>query len=91
VISYVSNGTHGVGVMVDDKGFTALSGAAPDLPTDLRRILEIDPSLDQVRTAVAGKPADMSIDDIEFDPLIRGPTPRGLWRSITSSISRRPA
>jgi 2-keto-4-pentenoate hydratase/2-oxohepta-3-ene-1,7-dioic acid hydratase in catechol pathway len=73
VISYVSNGTHGVGVMVDDKGFTALSGAAPDLPTDLRRILEIDPSLDQVRTAVAGKPADMSIDDIEFDPLIREP------------------
>ena len=73
VISYNHNGTHGVGVMVDDKGFVALSVAAPDLPTDLRRILEIDPDLEKVRAAVAGKSADMSIDDIRFDPLIREP------------------
>ena len=73
VISYRSDGTHGVGIMEDDKNFVALSAAAPDLPTDLRRILEIDPSLDRVRAAVEGRPADMSIDDIDFDPLIREP------------------
>ena len=73
VISYNNNGTHGVGVMVDDKGFVDLSKAAPDLPTDLRKIIELDPSLEKVRAATNGKPADMSIDDIEFDPLIREP------------------
>ncbi len=73
VISYVRDGTHGVGVMIDDKNFVALSVVAPELPTDLRRILEIDPSLDRVRAAVEGKGADLSIDDIEFDPLIREP------------------
>jgi 2-keto-4-pentenoate hydratase/2-oxohepta-3-ene-1,7-dioic acid hydratase in catechol pathway len=73
IISYNSNGTHGVGVMLDDKNFVSLSTAAPELPTDLRRILEVDPSLDQVRAAIDGRPADMSIDHIEFDPLIREP------------------
>lgn len=73
VISYNNKGTHGVGVMVDDKGFVDLSKAAPNMPTDLRKILETDPSLDGVRAAVDGKAADMSIDGIEFDPLIREP------------------
>jgi len=73
IISYKSDGTHGVGVMVDDQNFVALSTAAPDLPTDLRRILEIDPALDRVRAAVEGRAADMSIDQLEFDPVIREP------------------
>jgi 2-keto-4-pentenoate hydratase/2-oxohepta-3-ene-1,7-dioic acid hydratase in catechol pathway len=73
VISYNNHGTHGVGVMVDDANFVSLSNAAPDLPHDLRAILEIDPGLDRVRAAVEGKSADMSIDDVTFDPLIREP------------------
>lgn len=73
IISYNRDGSHGVGVMVDDTGFVALAKAAPNLPTDLRRILEVDPTLDNVRTAVAGKDADMSIDDVAFDPVIREP------------------
>lgn len=73
IISYQRDGTHGVGVMVDDQNFVALSTAAPDLPTDLRRILEVDPALDRVRAAVEGRAADMSIDQIEFDPVIREP------------------
>ena len=77
VISYRRNGTPGVGVMVDDAGFVALSAAAPELPADLRRILEIDPNLDQVRAAAEGRPADMSIDDIAFDPVI--PEPHATW------------
>lgn len=73
VISFDNKGTHGVGVMVDEKGFVDLAKAAADMPTDLRKVLEVDPTLEKVRAAVAGKPADMSIDDIEFDPLIREP------------------
>lgn len=73
VISYNHDGTHGVGVMVDDTGFVALSRAAPDLPDDLRKILEIDPSLEAVRAAVAGRNADLSIGDVDFDPVIREP------------------
>ena len=77
VISYRHDGTPGVGVMVDDTGFVALSAAAPDLPGELRGILEIDPGLDRVRAAAEGKPADMSIDDITFDPVI--PEPHASW------------
>ncbi len=73
IISYRHDGAPGVGVMVDDTGFVALAGAAPDLPSDLRKIIEIDPGLDRVRGAVAGNPADMSIDDVTFDPVIREP------------------
>ena len=73
IISYNKDGNHGVGVMVDDNGFVELSAAAPELPNDLRQILQLDPSLDAVRRAVEGKAADMSIDDIAFDPLIREP------------------
>ena len=73
VISYNDNGTHGVGVMTDETNFVSLSAAAPDLPNDLRAILEIDPGLDKVRAAVDSKSADMSIADVTFDPLIREP------------------
>ncbi len=73
IISYRHDGAPGVGVMVDHTGFVALAGAAPDLPSDLRKIIEIDPGLDRVRGAVAGKSADMSIDDVTFDPVIREP------------------
>ena len=73
VLSYNNNGHHGVGVMVGDKEFVDLSKAVPDMPMDLRKIIEIDPSLESVRAAIDGRPADMSIDDIEFDPVIREP------------------
>jgi 2-keto-4-pentenoate hydratase/2-oxohepta-3-ene-1,7-dioic acid hydratase in catechol pathway len=39
----------------------------------LRKILEIDPTLATVRAAAAGKSADLSLDDIQFDPVIREP------------------
>lgn len=77
VISYRHDGTPGVGVMVDDKGFVALSAAAPDLPDTLRAILEIDPSLERVAKATDGKPADLSIDEVRFDPVI--PAPHATW------------
>jgi hypothetical protein len=45
VVSYRQNGKPGVGVVVGTRGVIALSKAAPALPEDLRRILEIDPTL----------------------------------------------
>ena len=72
VISYRQAGRHGVGVVAGTKGVIALSKAAP-ASGDLRKILEIDPTLANVRAATAGKSADLSLDDIEFDPVIREP------------------
>jgi 2-keto-4-pentenoate hydratase/2-oxohepta-3-ene-1,7-dioic acid hydratase in catechol pathway len=73
VASYHLAGRHGVGVVTAAKGLIALAKTAPDLPGDLRKILEIDPTLAKVRAATAGKSADLSFDDIAFDPVIREP------------------
>jgi 2-keto-4-pentenoate hydratase/2-oxohepta-3-ene-1,7-dioic acid hydratase in catechol pathway len=73
VVSYHHRGRHGVGVVTGANGLIALAKVAPDLPDDLRKILQIDPTLAKVRAATAGKSADLSLDDIEFDPVIREP------------------
>ena len=73
VISYRHRGKPGVGVVAGAKGVVALAKAVPALPHDLRRILEVDPALAAVRAATAGKSADLSLDDIEFDPVILEP------------------
>jgi 2-keto-4-pentenoate hydratase/2-oxohepta-3-ene-1,7-dioic acid hydratase in catechol pathway len=73
VVSYRYQGRPGVGVVAGADGLVALSKAAPELPDDLRQILQIDPALARVRKAVAGKSADLSLNDIEFDPVIREP------------------
>src|SRR5580692_7696093 len=73
VVSYRQAGKPGVGVVTGTKGIVALSKAAPDLPDDLRKILEIDPTLAKVRAATAEKSADLTLDDIAFDPVIREP------------------
>jgi len=73
VVSYRHRGQPGVGVVVGERGIIALAKAAPALPEDLRKILQIDPTLAGVRAATAGKSADLSFDDIEFDPVIREP------------------
>ena len=43
------------------------------MPSDLRKILQIDPTLSRVRAATPGKSADISLDDVGFDPVIREP------------------
>jgi hypothetical protein len=73
VVSYRHKGRHGVGVVTGAKGLIALAKVAPDLPDDLRKILEIDPTLAKVRAATVGKSADLSLDDVAFDPVIREP------------------
>jgi 2-keto-4-pentenoate hydratase/2-oxohepta-3-ene-1,7-dioic acid hydratase in catechol pathway len=73
VVSYQHQGKPGVGVVTGANGLVTLAKAAPDLPHDLRRILEIDPMLAKVRSATSGKPADLSLDDIKYDPVIREP------------------
>jgi 2-keto-4-pentenoate hydratase/2-oxohepta-3-ene-1,7-dioic acid hydratase in catechol pathway len=77
VVSYRHRGKPEVGVVTDGNGLVPLAKAAPALPDDLRLILEIDPALEKVRAATAGKSADLSLDDIAFDPVIR--TPNATW------------
>src|SRR5262245_44354832 len=50
-----------------------VEGGAPLAWRSARRILEVDPTLATVRAATTGKSADLSLDDIEFDPVIREP------------------
>jgi 2-keto-4-pentenoate hydratase/2-oxohepta-3-ene-1,7-dioic acid hydratase in catechol pathway len=73
IVSYRHQGKPGVGVVTGAKGLIALSKAAPNLPDDLRKILQADPTLATVRAATNGKAADLSLDDVAFDPLIREP------------------
>ena len=77
VVSYRHHGKRGVGVVVRADGLVELSKAAPALPDDLRKILGVDPTLATVRAAVKGRPADFSLDEIEFDPVIR--EPHAIW------------
>ena len=77
LISYTQNGQQGVGVMVDDKGFVALSKAAPDLPKSLKAILALPNGLDKARDAAKGKKADATIDQVELLPVI--PDPQAIW------------
>jgi 2-keto-4-pentenoate hydratase/2-oxohepta-3-ene-1,7-dioic acid hydratase in catechol pathway len=73
VVSYHHQDKHGVGVVSGAKGLIALATAAPELPGDLRQILQIDPTLAKVRAATAKRVADLSLADIAFDPVIREP------------------
>ncbi|MBT3990001.1 MAG: fumarylacetoacetate hydrolase family protein [Rhodospirillaceae bacterium] len=70
VISYSHNGSEGLGVMVDDKGFVALSSAAPELPTTMMGLLNTDDWQAKAAAAVEGKSADLSIDDVQLLPLV---------------------
>jgi 2-keto-4-pentenoate hydratase/2-oxohepta-3-ene-1,7-dioic acid hydratase in catechol pathway len=73
VVSYRYQGRAGVGVVAGADSLVTLSKAAPELHSDLRQILQIDPTLARVRKTVVGKSADLSLSDIEFDPVIREP------------------
>ncbi|HEX9835962.1 MAG TPA: fumarylacetoacetate hydrolase family protein [Alphaproteobacteria bacterium] len=76
LISYRQGGQAGVGVMVDDKGFVALSKAAPELPKTLKGILESG-ALAKAEAAAKGRKADLTFDQVELDPVI--PDPQAIW------------
>jgi 2-keto-4-pentenoate hydratase/2-oxohepta-3-ene-1,7-dioic acid hydratase in catechol pathway len=70
VISYRYNGSDGLGIMVDDKNFVELSGIAPDLPTTMIGLLNVDNWQAKAAAAVEGKVADLSISDVHLQPLV---------------------
>ena len=70
IISYRYNGSDGLGIMVDDKNFVELSGIAPDLPTTMIGLLNVDNWQAKAAAAVEGKVADLSISDVHLQPLV---------------------
>jgi 2-keto-4-pentenoate hydratase/2-oxohepta-3-ene-1,7-dioic acid hydratase in catechol pathway len=56
--------------MVDDKNFAELSGIAPDLPTTMIGLLNVDNWQARAAAAVEGKVADLSISDVHLQPLV---------------------
>ena len=77
LVSYRHNDAPGVGVMVDDTGFVALDNAAPDLPSNLRRIIAMEDGLSRAAAAADGKAADLTFDDVELEPVITDPN--AIW------------
>jgi 2-keto-4-pentenoate hydratase/2-oxohepta-3-ene-1,7-dioic acid hydratase in catechol pathway len=77
LISYRQGGKPGVGVMVDDKSFVALPKVAPDLPTSLKALIELEGGFARAAAAAKGKKADLSFAEVELDPII--PDPNAIW------------
>ena len=69
------NGTHDIGVINGD-GIVSVRHHAPDLPTDLGALLG-QPDWRAQLDSIAGLPADVTLDGIKFDPLIRAP--HAIW------------
>jgi 2-keto-4-pentenoate hydratase/2-oxohepta-3-ene-1,7-dioic acid hydratase in catechol pathway len=78
LISYHTRSDVGVGVMVDDWRFCALSRALPSAPNSLKAILEAGPSaLAAITQAVRGREPDLRFDQVTLDPVI--PDPHAIW------------
>lgn len=77
LVSYRENGLPGVGVMVDDEGFVALPKAAPELPRDLRVLIEMEDGFAMTAAAVRGRAAHLRLSDVVLDPVIV--TPNVIW------------
>lgn len=71
------NAVTGVGVMTGDTRFIALAEAAPDLPSTLKEILELEDGLARAAAATAGKEGTRGLDDVILDPVI--PAPTAIW------------
>jgi len=74
LISYRAGDRHGVGVMVDNSRFISLPRLIPDLPQDLRGILEHGMgSFNRIAEAIKGNEGDLKLDQVRLDPVIREP------------------
>lgn len=78
LISYRDDsGLPGVGVMIDDESFVALPKVAPDLPRDLRALIEMGDGFAKAAAAAKGRPADLRLSDVVIDPVIVAPN--AIW------------
>lgn len=74
LISFLHQGRHGIGVMAGDTAIIDLARADPKLPTDMRALLGAGNDWRQrVEKAIKGKAADLSMNEIRFDPVIVEP------------------
>lgn len=73
-----------------------LGALAPDLPGTLRGLLEVDPDLEQARSALGdGDAPAFDLNEVEFQPLI--PDPQAIWCAaltfeshVTEAPDRKP-
>jgi len=77
LISYRHQGKGGVGVMVDEEGFVALSIASPELPDTIRGLLTLKEGLAQAQEATRGGEADLTLSEVTLLPVI--PEPNAIW------------
>jgi 2-keto-4-pentenoate hydratase/2-oxohepta-3-ene-1,7-dioic acid hydratase in catechol pathway len=77
LISYRESGRPGIGVMVDDERFVALPKAAPDLPREMRALIEMEGGFGKAAEAAKGRMADLRLSDVALDPVV--PVPNAIW------------
>jgi len=77
LISYRENGRPGIGIMVDDAGFVALPRAAPDLPREMRALIELEGGFAKAAAAAQGRAADLRLADVTLDPVVT--VPNAIW------------
>src|ERR1700712_1874093 len=77
LISYREKNRPGIGVMVDDERFVALPKAAPDLPRDMRALIEMEDGFAKAAAAAKGRMADLRLGDVTLDPVV--PVPNAIW------------
>lgn len=77
IIRYELGGQSGLGVMVDERRFVSLRTAAPELPSTLLGLLNLESGLDPVRRAVDGRKPELSIEDVTLKPFLE--QPNALW------------
>lgn len=77
IIAYSDAGKTALGVVTSDTHFVAVAEIAPDLPTGLIEILEMDDGLDRLRAAAAGKAGDRLLAGVTLKPFLD--RPNAMW------------
>jgi len=77
IVAYQIKGLRGLGVVDEENNIIPLSEAAPELPTDLIRILELPDGLDRIRKAVTGRKGTVALSEVELRPFLG--RPNAMW------------
>lgn len=77
IIAYLDAGHTVLGVVTSPTHFVAVADVAPDLPSDLIEILELDDGLARLREATQGRQGDRLLADVTLKPFLS--RPNAMW------------
>ncbi|MCG5078170.1 fumarylacetoacetate hydrolase family protein [Paraburkholderia tagetis] len=77
IIAYLDAGHTVLGVVTSPTHFVAVADVAPDLPSDLIEILELDDGLARLRESTQGRQGDRLLADVTLKPFLS--RPNAMW------------